>query len=80
MLDMLDFAIVTDEYMKVNKTNLPRGRIYVCVWSMLVPGSIIPNAPIKELNKISLFLKERGYYVRAGKKPRYFTAISTSAD
>jgi hypothetical protein len=75
MLDMLDFAIVADKFMTKGTTILSRGEVYICVWAMLVPGSIIPNAPIDELENISMFLKEEGYYAKAGKRPKHFKAV-----
>jgi hypothetical protein len=70
MLDLLDFKVIADEYCQEYKTVLSSNEVYICVWALLKPNSVTPNAPKEELQDISDFLLTKGYYAKNGGRPK----------
>lgn len=72
MLDQFDFRIASEKYIEKTKSKISPAICYMAVWYMLSSNVSKPNLSDEELDKISLFLKEEGYYAKAGKRPRCF--------
>jgi hypothetical protein len=71
MLDMLDFKAIADEYCEVYRNmSFNSTKVYMCVWALLIPNSVVPNATKEELQNISEFLKKEGYYAKVGGRPK----------